>query len=255
MRSTQDPPRYRIQSNRCRDRWCEACAVEQRRVVARNLRSLLPQTRLRLVTLTLKTTATPLAAQLDKMHRCFAKFRKHPKIRRCLTGGLAFIEITLNPTTKLWHPHIHCLCEGRYVAQTLARQIWHNITGDSYIVDVRAIGNPDTAAGHFTKYAGKAINHTVWRDPKHYAEAICAMHGRRTYNAFGTWRKFSLARNPETELEWQYVGPLWKLIQNARSGSTDDRQILNLLRTEVPADEVQTNNRDPTPSLLPGLFD
>jgi hypothetical protein len=254
MRSADDPVRYRLASNRCRDRWCEACQVEQRRIIAMNLRDALPNHRLRLITLTIKATSLPLAAQLDKLHRSFAKFRKHPKIRQKLHGGLAFIEITLNPTNHLWHPHIHCLCSGSFLPQTLARQIWHAVTGDSYIVDVRAIGNTKTAAGHFTKYAAKAINHAVWRDTERFTEAIIALRGRRTFNAFGTWRNFSLSRPPDDQTEWTYLAPLWLVIDRATSGVVPARNILRLLSKENPTDEVHTHPRAPPSAGLPRLF-
>lgn len=53
-------------------------------------------------------------------------------------GGVHSIEIKRGKNSGLWHPHVHMiwLCEEPPSASQLSRE-WLEITGDSYIVDVR----------------------------------------------------------------------------------------------------------------------
>ena len=53
-------------------------------------------------------------------------------------------EIKRGQGSGLWHPHLHMIA-GREVepdAEMLSRE-WHEITGDSFIVDVRPISQDD----------------------------------------------------------------------------------------------------------------
>lgn len=269
LQSDEEPPRYRIQTNRCHDRWCEACQVERRRLICFNLRTQLPEDRIRLLTLTLKSTAQPLRRQIDRIYDAFTKFRLRKPILACIKGGLAFLEITRNNDTRLWHPHLHVLIVGTYLPVDLARRVWHEVTGDSYIVDVRDVGDRERAASYVAKYASKAVPKTVWSDPQSLDELIGAMRSRRTFNAFGAWKHLSLSRpiDPD-DIVWTEIGPLWWFIQRSNDAHDDARRILKAVRRTNPdsmTDTPEIPNAPPPyddsldgipPSRwIPGLFD
>lgn len=264
MECSTEPGRFRVASDRCRNRWCDACAQERRRVVTRNLITELvaryklssPAAKcphIRFLTLTLKASTTPLKEQLDRLFSCFGRFRHRQKIAIAMKGGIAFLELSRNRETGAWHPHLHVLFEGDFLPHAVARSEWHAITGDSFIVDVRAIASVAVAAGYVVKYATKATGANVWTHPESLREAIIAMVGRRTFNAFGTWRSLSLARNRADDLIWHPVCTLASLVVRARSGDLEASRMLAKLVKGLPDDPTDSNARDPTPCQMPLL--
>ena len=79
-------------------------------------------------------------------------------------GGIASYEITNNEETG-WHPHVHMVCLlTDWIDQKALSEEWKELTGDSFIVDIRRIkpkalqsGNLDIASGllEVFKYALK----------------------------------------------------------------------------------------------------
>lgn len=237
LRTTADPIQYRTVQNRCRDRWCTPCATEKRRVVVANIATRLDGRSLRLLTLTLKSSDLPLSCQITRILKSFAKLRRRREICRSFHGGLYFLEITYNAATHQWHPHLHVLFEGTYIAHDVLRRLWLEITGDSYIVDIRAFGNSKLAAGYVAKYATKAIASNVFDDDDRLLEAMEALHGRRTFQTFGKFTDMALSLSPETDDEWLTVGSLWSIILAARDGDPNAKAIIAALK--------RTNAHDP----------
>jgi hypothetical protein len=241
MQSKLDHNRFRIRTNACKDRFCEACAVERRRLIARNLIRHLPPNRLVFVTLTLRSNANPLASQLDRLIKSFHKLRNRSSMKKHFTGGLYFTEITRNPHTGLWHPHIHIILDTSYIPQKPLSSVWHAITGDSFIVDVREIRNPHMIAGYITKYAAKAIGSSVWTHPPSLQEAIEALSGRRTFSTFGNWKEMDLSKKPDDDEGWFVIAALATLIRHARLGDHIAQDILNHVRYRPDHDPEYTD--------------
>jgi len=240
MVAASDPNRHRISCDRCKNRWCEACQVERRRTVARNLFAALQanapkiasktgRPQIRFITLTLKSRDEPLNLQLDRAFAWFAKLRAHKAWKTRVRGGIFFLEVTQNQRTRMWHPHLHVLVEGDYFPQKLLSETWLAITGDSFIVDVRSVKSAAVAASYVAKYAAKGVSKLVLDDQDHFVEAIQALHGRRTFNAFGTWRTLSLARSQADEIEWLPVAPLSTLLRRAAGNDAEAIRILRSL--------------------------
>jgi hypothetical protein len=227
LRSPTDPPTYAVATNRCRHRWCPACQADRRRALVRRLRDTLPRKPLRFVTLTMASMACPLADQLNRLTHCFRKLRQAPCWKRSVTGGIFFVEITRNLDTGLWHPHLHTLVSGTYLPQQQLKSAWLKITGDSYIVDVRFVANPNAAASYVAKYASKSCNASVWAEPAALSEAMDALANRRTFQTFGSWRDLDLSRPPEPLEGWEAIAPLWKILEEARRGVPSALHILN----------------------------
>lgn len=234
-RDTQDPLHVKIRASCCHNRWCVPCSTQKRLTLTNNLRVKLPQVPLRLITLTLRATHAPLADQLNRLTECFRRLRHHPLIKPRLTGGLSFLEITLNPKSQLWHPHLHLLAQGRYIPQGLLSQIWHQLTGDSHIVDIRTVHNPDQAAVYVAKYAAKSCDTSVWSSPPHLVEAMLALRGKRTFNTFGTWTALGLSKLPDDDTDWECVEPLYRVILRAQSGDPIATALLSLLNRRLYA--------------------
>lgn len=236
-------PVYRIASNRCHDRFCVPCSTEKTRTIAANLKEHLPDMALRFITLTTRGTDQPLAVRLNKLYADFRRLRALLHSRKKISGGVAFLEISRNPITKQWHPHLHIIAAGTFIPQAWLRDRWLEITGDSYIVDVRLIRDRSEAAQYITKYAAKTLSAKVWNDHNALCEAITALSGRRAFNVFGDWTGFSLSKPPSDDVEWIYHETLATLIQNYRSGDPEAGRILSFL-TDRSCDA-------PLPSDLP----
>ena len=86
------------------------------------------------------------------------KHRARGSVLDGVEGAVWSYEIKRGKGSGLWHPHLHmiALAEVAPDARRLSSE-WHQITGDSYIVDVRPISQDDPASGFVEvfKYAVK----------------------------------------------------------------------------------------------------
>lgn len=241
MQDKNDPSRLMVQAQKCRSRWCEACAREKRLLMQRNLQEQLPKTKLRFLTLTLKSSGVAPELQIQRLYDCFRRFRNRQDISERISGGIAFLEITYAPEREEWHPHLHILFSGKYLPHALARKHWLLVTGDSYIVDVREVKSNRYAAGYLTKYSSKAVGPSIWRDPAAFTALIVALRGRRTLFTFGTWKGIELLKPPPQDTDWQTLGKLENLLARSRAGDREAQQIVARLGFCTPvADDAVT---------------
>lgn len=116
-----------------------------------------------LVTFTVKD-GEDLAERFNHLRKNLQSYhkRRHGKKHICeakkAKAAVWSYEIKRGKNSGLWHPHVHAiwLCEESPDQVTISDQ-WKNLTGDSYIVDVRPIDESDTAGGFMEvfKYAIK----------------------------------------------------------------------------------------------------
>jgi hypothetical protein len=123
------------------------------------------------------------------------------------------------------------VCEGEYLPCQLLKACWLKATGDSDYVHIRDGGSAARAAEYAAKYAGKGIDLQSVKSIEHLCEAIVAMTGRRSLSTFGTWRGLVLENNPEPRNadQWETVGRLVTLWNDARNGNADAIAILDQL--------------------------
>ena len=104
-----------------------------------------------LLTLTVKNGES-LEERYEHLTRSFrtllARYRDFKKKGRgfnqfCkIDGAFYTTEYTYNDKTKEWHPHIHIFALiSDWIDQEELSETWHEITNDSYIVDVRRVKN------------------------------------------------------------------------------------------------------------------
>ena len=216
-RSDQDPHHYRIVSRKCHDRWCLPCGQERSRVIAHNVHDRLNVPLARMVTLTLKTDAEPLQELLDKLYQSFARLRRTKIWESTQAGGVAFLEVKWAVERQRWHPHLHVLSEGKYIAKPALAKAWLKATGNSFIVDVGKIKSAAAAISYVVKYASKPMDASLFKDSARLDEAILAMKGRRLALTYGTWRGVKLTDVPESGT-WTPVGSLISFIARAKAG-------------------------------------
>lgn len=225
FQSVDNPDQYAIGGSTCHDRFCLPCGRERSRRIATNVLDKLEQEQARFLTLTLKSDGEPLAELLAKLSKDFASLRKTKLWRNKVTGGVAFTEIKWFAKTGRWHPHLHCLVQGRYLPQDELSKLWHKITGTSFIVDIRFATNNAIVTHYISKYATKPLDHSVVMVPDRLQEAVLALKGKRLCMTFGTWRGYSLTA-PLEDGKWINLGTLRELVERATNGSEEAQRVL-----------------------------
>jgi hypothetical protein len=252
MKATSGPVRYRVACAKCRDRWCEACQGERRLLIRRNLSEQMPPGHYRLLTLTVRSSARPLAEQLDGLYAAFSRFRKRKRIAAALQGGLWFFEVTVSPQTGLWHPHLHVIWRGAFLSKQVASAEWHDVTGDSFIVDVRFIRSLNHAVGYVAKYAAKLVSAAVWRNPEYLAEAMEALDRRKLLGAFGSLAHIAMLRRLPDDVGWECIGSLTSVMRRAKAGDRAAQTILQLLTR--PCITTANDHAEGVPGRSPPTF-
>jgi len=97
-----------------------------------------------------------------------------------------------------WHPHVHIIAlVNDELDQAKLSKEWHKITGDSFIVDVRPIGDPDEPIKGFAevfKYALKFSDLTLEKQ----VFAAVSLHSKRLLFSIGLFRGVTV---PESLLD------------------------------------------------------
>ena len=147
--------------------------------------------------------------------------RKHRKYASSLDGVCGAVwsyEVKRGSGSGAWHPHLHMIAlaaEAPDQGQLSAE--WHNITGDSFIVDVRPIDQLDTAAGfcEVFKYAVKFSD----QPPADTVHAWLTLGGKRLLGSAGCFRGVevpeSLLDDPEGLGELPYVTLFYRYLAGA----------------------------------------
>ena len=144
----------RVQSSRCKLRWCPICRDVSRRIVTKAVDEWLKiQQWPKMITFTLKHSDDPLQLQIKKLYDCFRKVRRRAYFQNHIHGGVWFFQLKFNKQSQQWHPHIHCLVAGKFLPHNRLRTLWLKITGDSSIVDIRPVKDLENASTEVARYA------------------------------------------------------------------------------------------------------
>ena len=200
--------RHRLVGQYCRDRFCiPCCNARSVRVQAWMLR-VIRDDRLRFITLTLRASDDTLRAVHDRLIVCFRALREESCWKNAIKGGAAVVEITRGKYGTHWHVHLHVLVVGGFLDKRELKDAWLRTTGDSFIVDIRSVGNANDAVRYVAKYATKGWAASVLRDPDATVECIESLRGRRLLITFGTWYRFDDPGEDEAVDDWHEVGRL-----------------------------------------------
>jgi hypothetical protein len=233
VRTVQDPPRYAVQADYCHDRWCLPCARLRSRVITANVIDALAGRPARLLTLTIATARLSLRESLIKLTSAFRRLRRTPLWRHRVSGGCAIIEVTWSPATRTWHPHYHCILEGRYIPHAQLRRTWLEITGDSYIVDIRLARQPRVVAKYIAAYVAKPASPQLTDDPAVLATAVAWLSRRRLVTTYGSWRGYRLLARPPAPATVE-LGSLEDWLLKAAQGDAHAVEVL----TRIDADAL-----------------
>ena len=145
-----------------------------------------------LVTLTVKD-GEDLKERFQHLHKSQRELwmRKHRgRLSSPLVGVVGAVwsyEVKRGQGSGVWHPHLHmiALAEVQPNQKQLADE-WHQITGDSFIVDVRPISQDDPVSGFIEvfKYAVKFSD----QEPADTVHAWETLRGKRLLASSGCFR-------------------------------------------------------------------
>ena len=177
---------------------CPLCAIRRG---AKSLKAYLdrfeiiqaekPHLRAFLVTLTVKD-GEDLEERFKHLYKgqrelWMSKHRGRGSVLDGVQGAVWSYEIKRGKNSGKWHPHLHmiALAESIPDQEQLAAE-WKNITGDSFIVDVRPISQEDPASGFVEvfKYAVKFSDQT----PADTVHAWVTLAGKRLLGSSGCFR-------------------------------------------------------------------
>ena len=177
-----------------------------------------------LVTLTVKD-GPDLGERFKHLHKAqrelwMRKHRGRGSVLDQVEGAVWSYEIKRGQGSGLWHPHLHmiALSETMPDAERLSRD-WHEITGDSFIVDVRPISQDDPASGFVEvfKYAVKFSD----QEPADTVHAWETLAGKRLLGSAGCFRGVEipedLTDDPGDYLGLPYVDLLYRYLSGRYS--------------------------------------
>lgn len=241
-----DCTRFAVHSDHCHSRWCTPCSRERAARIVGNLKFKLTDGDIRFLTLTIRHSDTPLPDQIDRIYDCFRKLRRAPFWTSVVDGGCAILELKHSYTTNLWHVHLHCLLDGRYIDHDQIEAEWWRITGDSHVVDIRRCHDANHAAHYVVKYVTKPVPSTVINKPDALREMISALKGRRLVLTWGSWRGVQLSAPLDTTT-WKLIASLPELYRRRDAGNLDAYLILAHLEQTLPEARILTGHDPPTP--------
>lgn len=193
------------------------CARDRSAVIVHNVLERIGDNPVRFVTLTLKADGEPLEHSVRRLSKSFSALRRRAIWKNNVTGGVAFTEVHWSKNGQRWHPHLHCLVQGRFIPKAELAAAWLDITGDSRIIDLRLVKTAKHLAHYVTKYASKPLNSSFILEPELLDEAIRALHGKRLCVTFGRWQGVQLTTAP-SEDEWENLGDFETFLYRAARG-------------------------------------
>lgn len=235
LRSLDDPEIYRIACDKCKDRFCTPCASERARSIGACVGEFAEKRVIRFITLTLRQSKRGLREDVNRLYAAFVKLRRRAIWRNTQVGGVYFLEMKRRRGGDGWHTHMHILSEGQWLSKSWLSHAWQEVTGDSYIVDIRLCDSSERAAQYVAKYAGKGVHGSCYHEPLVLLEAMRALKGRRLVGKWGEWSALDLDREiPEGA--WERVATLQVVLERCRRGEHESLDIMQSLGGKASVD-------------------
>ncbi len=196
----------RVRSSHCGLRWCPMCQKLKRKIITENVGNWIKaQKTCRLVTLTFKHSQNTLESQLTSLLEAWRRLRRLKVWKEHMTGGIFFVQITFNPDRQEWHPHLHILTTGSYLAHGTLKVLWAEASRGSSICDIRKAVDPDKCVDYVARYATSAASLTAMPCDR-AAECIRACDGRKLAGTFGSARGVRLCwHRPDEPDKWKML--------------------------------------------------
>ena len=215
----------------CRDRLCPTCQRLRAKDVERRLLEIVGGLNApRFVTLTLRSNDDHLGACMDRLYESFRNLRRRPEWKARVRCGAAVCEVTRNAKTGQWHAHLHLVVDGEYFPQSMLSDLWLDVTGDSSVVDIRAVHARTDVIKYLSSYIAKGNGVHEW-PPTAVCEYAEGMHGRRLLITFGMRRRPSeeVGEHGEVAITCEVLCSASKLVRAVDRGCPYGRFAAELL--------------------------
>ena len=224
-----------------------------------------PRLKASMLTLTVKDSADLLerVQHLQAAMKKLSQTIRHAKHRKKIVsefgkilGYAGAIEVTRGKGSGLWHPHIHMIVlheedflpaldhEGRerfaiikkgkrkgqkQIIPALADE-WQAMTGDSFVVDVQPIGNPEEVGADLVEVFKYALKFSSM-NPAHVVDAWLTLSGKRLVVAGGILWGLKVPKEltdqpldelPYIELLYRFVGTGYTLEKTTHNPHGDE---------------------------------
>jgi hypothetical protein len=182
---------------RCKKLFCPDCAAERANRLSRQTEAKIAEAmqtnkgRLCLLTLTIKNAAT-LDGGLSNLKKSFAQFKRKKVFKERIKGYFGGFEYTFNPKTNDFHVHLHLVVlRGKFWNQSDISDAWRDVTGDSFIVDIREIKDARNGVKEVCKYVVKSNDLMKMPDDK-FLEVVKMKKGTRMFISGGCFYNVKL---------------------------------------------------------------
>ncbi len=182
---------------RCKKLFCPDCAAERANRLSRQTEAKIAEAmqtnkgRLCLLTLTMKNAAT-LDGGLSNLKKAFTQFKRKKVFKERIKGYFGGFEYTFNPKTNDFHVHLHLIVlRGKFWNQSDISDAWRDVTGDSFIVDIREIKDAHKGVKEVCKYVVKSNDLMKMSDDK-FLEVVKMKKGTRMFISGGCFYNVKL---------------------------------------------------------------
>lgn len=146
---------------------CGVCRLKRiTRLQRKYLPALLTFKNPKLLTLTLKKSGISLEYDFEKLQSCLTKLKRSKAWTDHVSEYFGSKEIVTN------NVHAHIIIDGSFWDQAEISKQWAEITGDSFIVDIRRLKNPKKAIKEVFKYIVKDAKRKNYTTEEEYQKAI-----------------------------------------------------------------------------------
>jgi len=226
----------KVVANACHLRWCPVCASAKRMMIKSAVSKWLRTVkRPKFMTFTLKHSTEELPDQIKRLYKAYRLFRQHKLLKKKQRGGVWFFQLKRSEKSGEWHPHLHVVVDMDYINKVEIQDEWLMVTGDSFVVDIRAIKNPEKVTDYVARYCASPCNLASYtandQDSIYYA-----LSGKRLCGRFGTGNSCRFKpEKPVDFAQWQRLiswsdcvlnrnddPELWKVLKAWSEGSSLD---------------------------------
>jgi hypothetical protein len=236
---------YRVKSRTCGHRWCPACRERFAATLKQKISLSMAGAKrfdFKFLTLTLRSTTRPLRDEVTHLFASFRRLRQTTLWKRRVAWGVAILEITINPTTKLFHPHLHIIAKCGFIPRKSLSTAWERASEGSCVTDIRAITNATAAVHYMTKYVTKgSYDDAAQKAGIDAAEQINALYRKKTVLWFGNRpvpeQDEDQPQDEKRRVTWINVTGLDNIMFHARHGVKRAIALLGALdsgATQVP---------------------
>lgn len=264
----EETGQVRVASKQCHLRWCPSCAKARQHYVSHQVQAWLKNRNYsKFITLTVQSNDDPIETQINHLYDSFKRLRKLKAWRTRIKAGVWFFQITLNLKSLQWHPHLHIIALGKFYSKRALSRDWLSVTGDSSIVDIRAVKDKAKAAQYAARYSAKPaeLEKLPTADA---ADLIMAMNGRRICGCWGKGCKIKFRpQKPDDADKWQDIGNFGYVVELLTSDHNADMIwqcwndgqalppgiTLRVLENDIDGREVEVPPEPPPSTLFDGL--